>query len=894
MPAPVPTLDSAHPRPRPFGPGASSRRPKSLPAILWAASARHLLRHPAQLGLTLVALAAGVATIVAVNIATASSRRAFELSLRAVNGPATQIIAGGPRGIAETIYVRLFTGSLTPAGAGSRAPGNPPSGGPQPVYAPVVAGYITVRGRVMQLIGVDPFASVALQGPQDDLPPATVGDGTLAALRRWFMQPGAVVLAAETARQLRLRVGEPLTVIIGGVRHSARLIGLLRAHRPGDATLMLTDIAQAQEWLGMRGRLSRIDVRMPRGAAGRAALAVLRRALPPGLRIERAAGELRQTLDMTSAFSTNLTAMSLLALLVSALLIYGTVSFTVVQRRRSIAILRALGATRGAILTIVLAEAAALGAAGAGLGVLLGLAVGHGLVRLVAQTVNDLYYVVTVEQTTLPAGTILEALCAGLGTALLASLLPALEVAASDPQLGLRRSVLERRAALIARRLSWLSLAFALLACALILGSRRSVFAGFSALFLLLASVAALTPSVLRALARLIARAIAGISSVGRLALEDVAASLSRTGVAVAALGMAIAAMIGVSIMVESFRVSLRQWLVQTMRADIYVAAPGPGAGRPERRIDPAVLAALLATRGIKDHSASRSVIVRSSRGDVALDALHLAPGSYAGIELTAGDTQTVWRAYAQGALLLSDSLAWRLNLRPGERLSLITASGPREFPIAGIYHEYGGGGGSAMMSLGIYRRLWHDDAITAVGLYLARGAASAAEIPRLEAAAGGRQALLIRSNSDIRAMSLEIFDRTFIITRVLYWLAAAIAAVGLVSALLAWELDRTRELSVLRALGLTPRGTAVLVEAQTLFMGSAALLAAIPAGLIIGVVLTKIIDRRAFGWHIEMHLRSAQLLNALALALAAALVAGLYPAWRAARGPIAAEMREE
>jgi len=848
---------------------------------LWAASLRHFLRQPTQLALALVALAAGVATIVAVNIATASSRRAFELSMRAVNGPATQIITGGPQGLDEALYVRLFTQA-------------PSSSDPQPVYAPEVTGYITVAGRVMQLVGVDPFANAAMDGPNADMTAGAVGGTTLTELRHWFLEPGAVVLAAGAARQLGLRVGDPFTVSVGGVSQRATLIGLLSGDRPGDATLMLTDIAQAQEWFGLAGRLTRIDVRMPRGPAGRVALAELRGELPPGAQLEQAGGQVRETLDMTSAFSTNLTAMSLLALLVSALLIYGAVSFTVIQRRRNIAVLRAIGATRREILTIVLSEAAALGTAGAGLGILLGLAVGHGLVRLVSQTVNDLYYVVAVQQVALPAGTILEALGAGLGTALVASLLPALEAAGSVPQLGLRRSVLESRAALVAVRLSWLSLAFALAACGLIAGSRRSVFAGFAALFMLLLAVAALTPSVLRALARLAARALAGLSAVGRLALEDVAASLSRTGIAVAALGMAVAAMIGVSIMVESFRISLRDWLSQTMRADIYVAAPGPGVGSPERRIEPAVLDALVATPGVADHSSSRSVVVRSSRGDIALDALHLAPGSYAGIEVTAGDPRTVWAAYDRGALLLSDSLAWRLHLRPGDRLSLITVSGPREFPIAGIYHEYGSGLGSAMMSIEVYRRLWRDDAITAVGLYLAPGVAAAREIPRLQAAAGGRQALLIRSNADIRSMSLDIFDRTFIITRVLYWLAAGIAAVGLVSALLAWELDRKHELSVLRALGLTPRGAATLVAAQTVFMGGAALLAAIPAGLIIAVVLTKVVDRRAFGWHIEMHLRGAQFLNALALALAAALLAGLYPAWRAAVGPIAAEMREE
>jgi putative ABC transport system permease protein len=849
--------------------------------MLWAASARHFLRHPLQLALALVALAAGVATIVAVNIATASSRRAFELSMRAVNGPATEVVTGGPEGLPEALYSRLFTGA-------------PLSGGPQPVYAPLVQGYITVHGQVLQLVGIDPFASAAMQGSRQALPADPAAGTTLAALRRWFLERGAVVMAAGTARQLGISVGGALTVSIGGVRHTARLVGLLRDNRPGDATLVLTDIAQAQQWLGLAGRLSRIEVRIPRGPEGRAALARLRGELPPGAELERTAGQLRRTLDMTSAFSTNLTAMSLLALLVSALLIYGSVSFTVIQRRRSMATLRALGTTRREILTIVLTEACALGAAGAGLGLLLGLAVGHELIRLVSQTVNDLYYVVAVRQVALPAGTLPEALGAGLGTTLVAALLPALEVAGSAPQLGLRRSVLESHATRLARSLSWLGLALALAAGAVIALSGRSVIGGFAALFLLLSGVAAATPWALRALARAAARALAATSAVGRLALEDIAASLSRTGVAVAALGMAVAAMIGVSIMVESFRVSLRDWLIQTMRADIYVAAPGAGIGRPERRIEPAVLRALLATPGIADHSASRSVIVHSPRGDIALDALHLAPGSYAGIELTAGDPRTVWQAYARGALLLSESLAWRLRLRPGDHLSLITASGAHVFPIAGIYHQYGSGVGSAMVRLRVYRRLWHDDAVTAVGLYLKQGIPAAGEIARIAAAAHGRQALLIRSNAQIRAMSLQIFDRTFLITRVLYWLAAAIAAIGLVSALLAWELDRTRELSVLRALGLTPRGVAALVGAQTLFMGATALLAALPAGLIIAVVLTKVIDRRAFGWHIEMHLRAAQFANALALALGAALLAAIYPAWRAATARIAGEMREE
>ena len=140
----------------------------------------------------------------------------------------------------------------------------------------------------------------------------------------------------------------------------------------------------------------------------------------------------------------------------------------------------------------------------------------------------------------------------------------------------------------------------------------------------------------------------------------------------------------------------------------------------------------------------------------------------------------------------------------------------------------------------------------------------------------------------------MGIFERTFLITRVLYWLAAGVAAIGLVSALLAWELSRSRELALIRTLGLTPGSTAFLVIAQTLFMGLAAFIAAVPAGLLTALTLTEVINRRAFGWHIDLHLTASQFTSALWLALAAAFAAGLYPGWRAARMPLAAGLREE
>src|SRR5881394_731323 len=133
---------------------------------LHQAGVRHLLRHPAQLALALVGLALGVGTIVAVEVATESSRRAFELSLEAVNGPATHQITGGPRGIDERLYVRLR------AQSNGRSP---------PLFAPVLAGYVAIGERTMQLVGVDPFAALELagEGRAPGVPdPAVAGSGT--------------------------------------------------------------------------------------------------------------------------------------------------------------------------------------------------------------------------------------------------------------------------------------------------------------------------------------------------------------------------------------------------------------------------------------------------------------------------------------------------------------------------------------------------------------------------------------------------------------------------------------------------------------------------------------------------------------------------------------------
>ncbi len=842
--------------------------------MLWSASFRHLLRHPVQLLLALLGLALGVATIVAVDVATGSAARAFELSVAAVQGPATHELDGGPAGLDEALYVHLAR-TLHHVRVN-----------------PVIDGYVTVADQSLQLLGIDPLAVAGFGSGEGEGEGGAAALAAPAALTQWFTGTGAVLLAADTATQLQLRPGSAFSVDVGGHALPGRLLGVLGA-ASGLQSVMLTDISTAQEWLAVPGRLTRIDLRVPAGAAAAAEFAQLSHQLPAGVTLAAAAQRARAGLDMTQAFNTNLRALGLLALLVGLFLVYGTMSFAIVQRRRSLGILRALGATRAQLLRIILLEAAGLALVGGVVGLAAGLALAHTLVGLVSRTINDLYYVVAVGSVTLPASEPLLALGAALAVALLAAALPAMEAVHSAPQLTLRASVLEGRARRIAWALLGVSALLAVACASTVLATQRSVLAGFAALMLAMLSVAAATPAVLYGAARALARSRLCSAPPLRLALGGIAASLSRTGVAVAALAMAVAAMIGISIMVDSFRESLRDWLSHTLQADIYVGAPGPGFARPERRLDAAVVQDLVRVAGVAGYSASRRAMVDSDRGPVALDAMDLTPALRASMDLTAGAAQ-VWPAFADGAVLVAQPLAYRLKLGVGAALQLTTAQGPRAFRIAGVFREYGNDRGSVRISRAVYRRLWQDDSVSALALYLTPGAAADEVVPRLYAAAAGRQALQVDTPAQVRAISLTIFERTFVITRVLNWLAAGVAAMGLLSALLAWQLGRTHELALLRVLGLTRTGSSVMIVAQTIFMGFIALLAALPAGVLTALLLVRVINRRAFGWEIQLHLHPAQISSAVALALLAALAAGLYPAWRMARAPLFQDLREE
>ena len=825
-----------------------------------------MLRHPWQLALSVLGISIGVAVIVAVDLANSSARKAFLLSMDAVTGEATHQVIGGPRGVDESVYVQLRT-----AAGFDRV-------------APVVEGRVSIDGVDLDLLGVDLFAEASIRTFTQQVD----DDAAETLFRDFLVEPGSATLAEGTAAELGLTVGDTFSLSSGGKQFAGQLVAVFPdAESAALDRLMTVDIATAQEWLGQAGWLSRIDVRIDDG--DKATLARLEAALPNGVAVFDAEGRTRTTADLSAAFMTNLTAMSLLALLVGLFLIYNSVSFSVLQRRKLIGILRALGVTRRQVLALVLGEAAVLGTLAAVLGVGLGIVLGDELLSLVSRSINDLYFRVSVTDVFVERASVAKGLIAGIGASLAAAAVPAIEATGFQPRLAMTRSALEVGARSVVPAVAVAGSVVMLLAGLILIGSGRSLVAGLTAVFLLILGFALCIPLFVRVVSLRVAPLAGRIGRSGaKLAVAGVAASLSRTGVAIVALAVAVSATIGVSVMVDSFRGSVSSWLDQTLRADIYT-------GVRRGSFDPDLLSDIVSLPEVEAYSTSRSASIESANGETRVLVIDMAPEAYAGTELIDADPALVWPAWeSENAILVSEPYAYQQRTVPGDAVELRTDTGETAFQVLATYKSYDASGSAVLMSRATFDRHFRDDGIDSIGLYLVDGADPDALIDRIRSLSDGRQELMLNSNAKIRELSLEIFDQTFVITDVLYWLAIGVALIGILSSMLALQLENGREQGLLRALGMTPAQVGGMITAQTGFIGILSGLASIPLGVVMAYVLIEVINRRAFGWQIDMVIAPGILLSAVLFAFLSALVAGLYPAWRAGRTQPALAMREE
>lgn len=858
-----------------------------MSTYLWLSSLRYSKQNPWQVILSVLGVALGVAVIVSIDLANQSAKRAFTLSTDAVSGDATHSIVGGPGGLSDEVYRKLRVDT------GVRS------------IAPVVEGFATympamndsnggeTKVRRFRLLGIDPLAEAPFR--------SYFGNATGSDIGALIARPNTVLTSSDTAGSMGLEFGDALVITVAGIRHDVQLVGLFEpadeVSRAALADLLVADIATAQELLGVPGRLSRIDLVAPPGEPGQKLLASIQAGLSPEATIERSSARSDSVEQLTRAFDTNLTALSLLALIVGTFLIYNTVTFSVVRRRKLIGMLRAIGVTRGQIFTLILGEAFLIGTASAAIGVLLGILLGRGLVNIITQTINDLFFVVSVRDLAIPISVLIKGAVLGLLATVAAAVVPALEATSVPPGSAIVRSTIETRIRGHIPKAMLGGLLVFIIGGGMLLIPSRSLLIGFGGLFALVLGLALLVPAAailsLRTISPL-GRRLFGV--LGVIAAQGALTSLSRTAVAITALTVAISITVGIGTMVQSFRGTVDRWLETSLSADIYISPPSLLSNRVEATLLPKVLERLTNAPGVAAADTFRTAEVDSSVGKVGLVSIGTQFETFnRPRRFKEGDPATIWGDFQSGeSVLVSEPFAFHHELEIGSLLWLRTNRGEQDFQVAGVYFDYSSSQGVVLMSQNAYRRFWDDQGISSVSIHAAPGQDVDSLIDQLYLVSGDDQELVIRSNRDLRRASLEVFDRSFAITSVMRVMAMIVAFVGVLGALMALQLERGRELGTLRAIGFTPSQIWRIVTSQTGLIGLLAGLFSVPMGLVLAGGLVYVVNQRSFGWSMDLQIFPVVLIQAVSLAVVAALLAGVYPAIKMASSSPAEALREE
>jgi putative ABC transport system permease protein len=840
---------------------------------------RPVRREGFRVAVSLLGVALGVAVPVAIRLANQSVLAAFAGSVDAVAGRAALSVHAGELGVPEEVFPAL-----------QRDPAVAHASPLIQVLAPVEG----MAGELLLVLGVDVLSEQAFRDYRlADGPP---GVDPLALLT----DPRAILLSRRFAEAGGLRLGDSLTLLTPAGPTAFRIRGLLQAEGPAvalDGRLALLDIAAAQVEFRKTGILDRVDLLLEPGADPAAVAARLRSALPAGLAVERPAARVSQVEAMLASFRLNLTVLSLIALLTGCFLVYNTMAIAVLRRRRSLGILRALGLRTRSVAALIAGEAALLGAAGGVLGALGGAGLSRVAVGAMARTVSQLYAFVRPEPPVLTAGTVGLAVLAGLGAALVAAAGPARLAAAVSPREALIPVPLLRRprtAAAAAAGLGLLGLA-AVLARPGPVGTPPV--GGYLAALAAVLGAAFLSPALLRAFAaagRLLAPALPVPAGLALLSLRR---GVRRNAVAASAMMVGLAMLVSVSTMIRSFRATVEAWIGQSVRADFVLSPAGRYLKGADGRMPAELLPVLAAVPGVAAVDPFRGIRVEDGRGSRFL----LASGDFAvqarygRLLMVRGEAGEILRAAREaGGVVVSETFALRYGIRVGERVAVPTPRGPVALPVAGVFHDYTTEGGLVVMDRALFTRLIGDPFLSSVAIYLTPGAEPEAVRRGIQGALPGRGDLLLLANRTLKARVLEIFDQTFAITYALELIALVVAGLAILNTQMAAVLERQREMGILRAVGVSRGQLLATVLGEAGALGLAANLLGAAVGLALSGILIYVINLQSFGWSIQFHFPTHEILQVSALALATALGAGAVPALLAAALPPVEALRHE
>jgi putative ABC transport system permease protein len=823
---------------------------------------RPMLHEPVRMGLTILAVAIGVAVVLAIELAGNAAVGSFHSSMETlVGGYTLEIVAAG--GVPDSVVAMLATQSFPLQ------------------YSARIEDYATITEskETLPLIGIDMVAegSKYLAADHSHTERNSTSNSIGAALK-YLEDPTSIWVSSSLAK----KPGDQMELLINDQKHICIVRGVYPDSNKNDSAIVM-DLAGAERAPNRSGRVDRILLNIQENKNAENWRQQIASLLPAGVEIRAQGTATAENRKMLAAFRWNLRLLSYIALVVGAFLIYNTISISVVRRRAEIGVIRAIGASRTDIGVAFLGEAAGIGLAGALLGLPLGSFLARGAVKLMALTVDMLYVSSRPGNITLTTFSILLAMIIGVGVSVLSAVGPTREAMQVSPVDAMARGRREYVARVNKTRDLWIAVILGVSAA--VVSQLPAVYGkplfGYLAAILLIGAAAYAIPAFVSFVSFLGAEALRRFGVETLLASRSLTGSLGRTSVLVGALATAVAIMTSVGIMVGSFRQTVVSWMDHQLPADLYLRPAGKEApdrhptlalGLPEQIAKLPGVAAVDRLRAYEISYEGMPVTLAS------MDVQVLAPYDKSNFFSGRPAEKVLSELRGQNAILVSEPFTYKHRVKAGDSIELALGESRASFRIVDVYFDYSSERGTILMDRGTLLKYLPDKTSTNAAVFVQDGTKPGRVRQEILDAAAGHQ-ILIFSDRDLRAEAIRIFDRTFAITYALEAIAVLVAVMGIAGALLALVIDRRRELGLLRFLGASSRQIRKLILVEAGLLGFLANMAGIALGYFLSPILIFVINKQSFGWTIRFHWPIAVLLGALTVVYAATVLAGLYPA---------------
>lgn len=699
-----------------------------------------------------------------------------------------------------------------------------------------------------------------------------------------------IVLVKDFAEENKLQLGKTITVRTPSGNARLKIVGLIAKEGPGqlnNGSFGVIPLETAQKLFDRPNQLDQVDILAAPGDRSPQKLDALKAALQDRLGTEYSvvypATQGKRVAQMVSGYQMGLNIFSIISIFVGAFLIYNAFSMTVVERTREIGMLRTLGMTRWQIMKQILLEAVMLGLAGSAVGVGLGILLARGLIRI-----TEVFLAQDVSQVNIPASAIVTSAGIGLVVTLFATAIPAWQAGRISPLEALRiRGNTDDTGAI--RRGMRIGTAIMVLSLGVIFllripepfGSRIN---NMAVLGMMLGGALLIPVSVgvWERFTRPWVRQLYGRE--GQLGSRNIERSRWRTALTVAALMIGVAMILSIRAVTIAFDHDIRSWIDVYIGGDLFVFSSIPMRNDLQAKI--------AAVPGVEAVTPIRYLDIKRIKPGGEAEPLALTavdPASYQQVTSFAftsnqGDPAQLMAQLAQGdTIFVSSVMSEKYGILQGDTLILKTRRGEREFKVAAVVVDYYNRGMVVQTSWRDLKRYFQVDEASAYLIKVEPGADETAVQQQIDKLYGRRRNLTIQSNQSLKSSALGLIDQTSSLFDVLAFIAMIVASLGVVNTMTMNVLERTRELGMLRSLGMTRWQMTKMILAEALLIG----VIGGGLGMIFGLFQSRVVIstvNASAGYDLTYILPTQGILVSLVIALLVSQLAAIFPAVRAAR----------